>query len=290
MAAIPTRTVLDQAEGPRFDRKSLRTVTGSTADFPELAKDCVAFANASGGNIILGCEDKAYAPPPQQRIEAALPERIRKRIGELTAGVHLSLEVLAHDNGGQYIDVTVLRANGVASTSDGRYFLRIGDASEPVVGGDIVRLIDERPGTPWELLKTNAVRRTAGDPAKVAALVGGLRRSVDRVKEAVKLKSDAELLSHYSLASGDELTNLGVLLVGTAADRARLGTAPVVQAIQYDEQRQKVWKHAWDDYALSPIELVDAVWSGVPAFRESYEVPDGLLRTSVPAPTAVTCS
>lgn len=30
-------------EGQLGDKKSLRTVTGKTAAFPELAKDCVAF-------------------------------------------------------------------------------------------------------------------------------------------------------------------------------------------------------------------------------------------------------
>ena len=30
------------------DKKSLKSVTGKTADFTELAKDCVAFANAKG--------------------------------------------------------------------------------------------------------------------------------------------------------------------------------------------------------------------------------------------------
>ena len=56
-----------------------------------------------------------------------------------------------------------------------------------------------------------------------------------------------------------------------------------MQAIKYDEQGQKINKWVWDDCALSPVELVDAVWREVPDFRESYEVPEGLYRRSVPA-------
>ena len=41
-------------------------------------------------------------------------------------------------------------------------------------------------------------------------------------------------------------------------------------------------KIVWDDYTLSPMELIDAVWTEVPDFRESYELPDGLFRKSVP--------
>jgi len=42
-------------------------------------------------------------------------------------------------------------------------------------------------------------------------------------------------------------------------------------------------KWVWDDCALSPVELVDAIWREVPDFRESYEVAEGLYRRNVPA-------
>lgn len=45
-------------ESLTFDKKSIKSVSGKTADFNELAKDCVAFANAKGGNIYIGIEDK----------------------------------------------------------------------------------------------------------------------------------------------------------------------------------------------------------------------------------------
>ena len=44
-------------ENSLYDKKSLRTVTGKSADFSELAKDCVAFANSKGGCIDIGIED-----------------------------------------------------------------------------------------------------------------------------------------------------------------------------------------------------------------------------------------
>ena len=37
-------------EDQHTDRKSLRTITGKTADWDSLAKDCVCFANGAGGN------------------------------------------------------------------------------------------------------------------------------------------------------------------------------------------------------------------------------------------------
>ncbi|MFZ5543837.1 MAG: ATP-binding protein [Pseudomonadota bacterium] len=74
-----------------------------------------------------------------------------------------------------------------------------------------------------------------------------------------------------------------MLLLGTAADRRALGTAPLVQAIKYDNLGQKINKWVWDDAELSPVELVETVWQVLPDFRESYEVAEGLYRRQVPA-------
>jgi len=56
-----------------------------------------------------------------------------------------------------------------------------------------------------------------------------------------------------------------------------------VQAIKYDERAVNIAKWSWDDRTLSPIELVDVIWNEVTDFRESYELPDGMLRTKLPA-------
>jgi ATP-dependent DNA helicase RecG len=178
-------------------------------------------------------------------------------------------------------ELVVDRSPNVASTSDGRFFLRVADTCVPVLGDDVLRLANERPGRPWEAMESD-VPRVAADAGKLDRFVQGVRVS-DRVKDSVKEKSADELLSHYGLAQGNTLTRLGVMLIGGTADRRALGTAPLVQAIKYDEQGQKVNKWTWDDCALAPTELVDAVWREVPDFRESYEVAEGMFRRNVPA-------
>jgi len=55
-------------EGQSIDHKSLLLVTGHTANWDELAKDCVAFANAQGGRLLIGVEDGELAPPLSQYI------------------------------------------------------------------------------------------------------------------------------------------------------------------------------------------------------------------------------
>ena len=183
---------------------------------------------------------------------------------------------------GEYIVLGIRRSVGVASTVDGRFFVRVGDTCRPVVGDDVLRLADERPNFPWETMTSLRVPRTNADASKCEHWAAAIRDS-DRVKASVKEKTNDELLEHYELAKDGVLTNLGVLLLGSRTDRARLGTAPVVQAIKYDERGEKVAKSVWDDYALSPMELVDAIWQELPDFRESYELPEGLFRSRIPA-------
>ena len=269
-------------ETQHFDRKSLRLVIGRTADFPAISADCVCFANAAGGRLHIGIEDGEDLPPPSQRVDTALLDIMRKRIGELTVNVQVAAEIVTAGNGGEFIELTVARSTGVASTSDGRYFLRVGDHCRPVVGDDVLQLLNDRPSVPWETMTSLPVPVADADPKKIQILLGSLRAS-DRIKESVREKSDVELIAHYGLSDGNRLTHLGVLLVGTARDRSRLGTAPIVQAIKYDEASQKINKWQWDDYTLSPVELVDAVWQAVPDFHESYELPDGLYRQKLPA-------
>ena len=60
-------------ENTLYDKKSLKAVIGKTADFAELAKDCVAFSNAQGGVIDIGIEDGDMLPPASQCIPEDLP-------------------------------------------------------------------------------------------------------------------------------------------------------------------------------------------------------------------------
>nr|WP_244258970.1 ATP-binding protein [Cupriavidus gilardii] len=260
----------------------MRSVVGKTADWNELAKDCVAFANATGGRLLIGIEDDAGQPPEDQRVADDLPDRIRRRMAELTVNVAVLPDIVTAANGGQYIELAIPRSMAVASTTDGRYFIRIADKCSPITGDEVMRLATERSALPWETQTGLHIARADADPLKLRKLIEALRAS-DRVKSSVKEKSDDELLEHYQLSRGDYLTHLGILFVGQQSQRAQLPTSPVIQFIKYDEQGQKVNKLVWDDHTLGPTEMVEAVWQEVPDFREHYELPDGLYRQNVPA-------
>ena len=269
-------------EGQCIDYKSLRVVSGKSTDWTELAKDCVAFANAQGGRLLIGIEDGEEHPPTGQHLDVGLIETVRRRIGELTVNVAVAVQLqISPENGGEFMEVLVSRSHSPASTTDGRYYLRVADESRPLVGEEVQRLLNERSAQPWETMTNLGVSRESLDPAKAKEFTRLVRAS-SRVKESVKEKSDAELLDHYYLVIGTQLTNLGILCLGRREDRARLGTAPTVHFIKYDADGRKVNKISWDDHSLSPVELVEAVWLEIPDFRESYELPEGLLRQQIP--------
>ncbi len=68
-------------ENQLFDRKSLRKVTGKTAAWAELALDCVAFANAQGGSLLIGIEGGEEAPPRGPAVPTFLAEDLEQKRG-----------------------------------------------------------------------------------------------------------------------------------------------------------------------------------------------------------------
>ena len=94
-------------ETQHFEKKSLRKVTGASADWHGLAESCVAFATAHGGLLRVGIEDGADTPPKGQVIPSDLPSTIAQRIGQLTVNVTVDAVIREADNGGAFVEVHV---------------------------------------------------------------------------------------------------------------------------------------------------------------------------------------
>ena len=55
-------------ENQKIDYKSIRKIRSGDKGFKELAVSCVAFANAQGGTLYLGIEDKSLVPLAEQTV------------------------------------------------------------------------------------------------------------------------------------------------------------------------------------------------------------------------------
>ena len=270
------------SEGQNLDQKSIRYALDKPGDTDGLACDCVGFANAAGGVILLGIEDGQDAPPAGQRVEDEYPDRLRKRLGQITVNVGVAVRKVTAENDSEFVEIQVFRnEQSIAATSDGRYFIRVSDETRRLLPDDLGRLMAEKNSFVWELQTTRRILARACDDAKLADFVKRVRAS-DRVSDFVKGKGDEELLEHYLFVRSGLLTNLGILWIGRREDRAALLYAPEIQCIKYDERGRKVRKQVWNDYSLNSLELIESVWREVPDWKEFYELPDGLFRKSVP--------
>jgi ATP-dependent DNA helicase RecG len=271
-------------EGTQLDKKSIR-IFGTNPNkwsWKDIAADCAGFANARGGHIMFGIEDDADAPPPDQRIDTHLPDRLVKGIGQQTANVHVRAEIRIHANGGEYLDLEIVPSTkSIASTSDARFYIRIADETRRLLPDELVRLVADKDSYQWETQSTRRIPSARVDHGKLSRFISDIRAS-DRVKPAIKERSNEEILEHYFFVQDGVLTNLGVLWIGTRADRAQLLHAPTIQFLKFDSHGDRVFKLVWDDFSLNPAELIEAVWSEIPDWRESTELPDNLFRKSVP--------
>jgi len=275
---------MDMKEGLKFDKKSLKTVQGKTADFDELAKDCVAFANTEGGHLAIGIEDADEEPAPEQVIPEGLRELTIKKIGERTINVATNATIVKSQNGGEYIDLEVFKSQAsIAGTTKGGYYYRDNDESKPIPPDELLRAITDKPSFSWETKVSAKYKTTQCDQKKLSVFIEEIRNS-DRVSDFVKSKTVEEILEYFSLADETHfMTHLGILWLGTQPQRSRLLYTPTVQFIKYDSSGSKVFKQVWDDNSMNPEELLEDIWRSVPDWRESNEISDGLWRKEIPA-------
>ena len=268
-------------ENSHLDKKSLALITGKAANWKELAKDCVCFANGMGGKIIIGIEDDADLPIENQKVTNQHLDGILKRIPALTLNVGVIPKKQIAENGGEYIELTVLRSvQSIASTTDGRYYMRVSDECKPVLPDELARLAAEKNTFIWEEKVVKKIPISNCDKKKLKQFIQDIKHS-ERVSNFVKDMSEEEIVEHYFLTDKGFLTNLGVLWIGKRKDRATLYYAPAVQFIKYDINENKVYKKVWDDFSQNPKELIDEILNQIPDWTEFVEVADGIFRKNI---------
>lgn len=271
-----------QFENTVTEYKSLKKVTSGDAGFKDLSGTCVSLANSQGGTIIIGIEDKDKLPPLNQVITDDITNRTITRLRTLCFNVGMVLnDIENHANGSQFFSITILPTlKSIATTSDGKILIRVGDQCQPVRSEDIVRLASEKDAFQWELQPRYTLPVEVSNQS-VKWLAEEIRKS-DRVKSFIKELSDVEIAEHYNLIQEDGiLTNLGVLWLGNASQRGKLVYPLTVQYIVYDELEKKVRKEEWNDYALNPKELLMDIEKKAIELSYYDEFPNGLFRNKI---------
>lgn len=268
-------------ENTVIEYKSLLKVTTGNTGFKDLALTCVCLANTRGGKIFIGIEDKKILPPKDQKITDKVRNATITRLRNLCFNVGLSLnEKEIHDNGGEYFSITVHPTlKSIATTSEGKIYIRVGDECQPARGEDVVRLASEKDAFQWELQTRNI--QVADILTNSLMWLGNEIRTSDRVKTFVKEMSDYEIAAHYNLINDGKLTNLGVLWLGNSKQRSRIVYPLTVQYIVYDELEKKVRKVDWNDYSLNPKELLLEIEKEAIELTYYDEFPQGFFRNKI---------
>lgn len=95
-------------EQQKIEYKSLQKIRTGEKGFKELSTTCVALANAQGGQIMIGVEDKTKKPAPNQVIPQEEANSAVTRLRGLCFNVGLAVgDVREDETGSQYFAITV---------------------------------------------------------------------------------------------------------------------------------------------------------------------------------------
>lgn len=268
-------------ETQTVEYKSLQKIRTGDKGFRELSTTCVALANAQGGKIYIGYDDKKKHTLPGQVVEAKEINDAVTKLRSLCFNVALSAtEVLTDETNSQYFIITVFPSlKSIASTSDGKFYMRFADKCEPLRSEDMLRLSEVKGCFQWEITKT----RFAVDDAsreKLQILSDSIRSS-DRIKDHIRQMDNYELAEYYCLVDEGYLTNLGVLWLGSTKQKNWISYPITVQYIVYDANEEKVRKVEWRNEGKNPKELLMDIEKEAVELTYSYEFPDGLFRKQI---------
>jgi len=270
------------AETLNIEYKSLQKIRSGDKGFRDLAVTCVSLANAQGGKIFIGFDDKKKQPPENQIIESEEINDAVTKLRSLCFNVALvGSDIFIYNNESQYFTIQVSPSmKSIATTSDGKIYLRVADKCEPVRNEDIHRLAYEKQTYQWELVCPKSLKINDIDINNIRNFANDIRKS-DRVSEHIKQMSDEEIIENYNFVSGEFLTYLGILWLGNAAQRSRITYPITVQYIVYDHLDRKIRKEDWHDNLLNPAQLLLDIESKAIELTYFHEFPDGLFRKQI---------
>lgn len=272
---------LPSVEKQKVEFKDLQKIRTGDKGFRDLAITCVAFANAQGGKIYIGYDDKTCATKPNQHVSEEEANNAATRLRELCFNVALSSSgVLEDENDSQYFVLTISPSmRSIASTSDGKIYIRVADKCMPVRSEDLQSLMETKGNYQWEIVRTR-FDIDDGVLANLNNLANRIRTS-ERAKESIRQMDDIEIGEIYHLIDEGFLTNLGVIWLGTPKQRACICYPNTVQYIVYDALENKVRKLEWHDNMMAPDELLLDIEKNAIELTYSYEFPNGLFRKQI---------
>lgn len=270
-------------ENSNLEFKSLKKAIGTKSDVESLAETCVCFANAQGGIIIIGVEDKDSEPPEGQKVNIEEMNKVVSRLRSLTDGVGLvNPEIKIHSNGSEYFEIKILPSSRtIATTTSGKVLIRISDNCYSVRSEELTDLAAEKNAFQWELVVAQKIILSQADAEQVVFFLSNIKKS-EKVSDFIKLKADGEILEFYQLLSPEGfLTNLGVLWLGTPTQRARLSYPITFQYLVYNEKEEKIREKKYHFHQFNPMQLLLEIEKEAVELTYAHQLNNGLFRDTI---------
>jgi len=270
-------------ENSNIEFKSIRKAIGQKSDVEALAETCVCFANAQGGLLIIGIEDKQADPPQNQKINVEEMNKVVSRLRSLTDGVGLvNPEIKIHSNGGEYFEIKILPSSRtIATTTSGKVLIRISDNCYTVRSEELTDLAAEKNAFQWELVVAQKITLPQADLEQTIFFLSNIKKS-EKVSDFIRQKSDNEILEFYQLLSPEGfLTNLGVLWLGTPAQRARLSYPITFQYLVFNDKDEKIREKKYHFHQFNPMQLLLEVEKEAVELTYAHQLTNGIFRDTI---------
>lgn len=190
-------------------------------DLANLAEAASCMANAAGGTIIVGVDDRLSGA--DAFVSTSLdPEKTRLRIYELT-NPHLLVEAeLLVSDSTNILVLTVPTSTQVHSANGKIPTERIDQHCLPMSSDRIATVTAQKTGRDWSVQRSD-VPASDADPVAMQVAREMLGRSIDVVKRRLAEASDIDLLRAVGVVLEDQtLTNAGALLFSRAYEGVTL--------------------------------------------------------------------
>ena len=172
----------------------------------EYLKWICGFANAQGGRIYIGINDKGEVIGVKdiKKLLEDIPNKIRDKLGIIADVNRLEKDGIA------YIEI-IVAPSGVPINYQGEYHYRSGSTKQLLQGLALTQFLMEKTGIKWDSVSANNISADDLDEVSIEIFKREALRK-KRISEADLKVSRTELLDHLNLIEDDKLKRAAVML------------------------------------------------------------------------------
>ena len=175
------------------------------------------YANAQGGKICIGCDDKGkvIGLPNAHKLLEDIPNKVRQ-----TMGIVVAVNLLEED-GREYIEIDV-PSYPIGISCRGIYYYRSGSTRQVLTGPALEGFLLRKRGVTWDNLPLPVFSLADMDDSVIAHFKEWAAKK-GRIEQSVLEEPKDVLLDKLHLTNGEYLTNAAMLLFRKDPEKWQLG-------------------------------------------------------------------